>query len=801
VKSTAGLASKNRLRPRRLSLAILVRVSLLVVYVGNTAWQARQHLGALRKHVATLRLLFPSNLADVGPALADVRQDVASLRRDLALPLALAPHLGWLPTIGPTVQAGPTLFTAGEQLLMAGAATWELIQEPVQGAWAGDASLEQAAGALSARISAHTAELEQVAAEAREASASLSAVDATRLLPRIQGPVAQAQSWAPLLAAAMDGLLLVPEMTSGDGEHGYLLLAQNNEELRPTGGFISSIGVLTVTRGIPRLDALEDSYSIEDWKKPHPDAPEALRKYMGIDLWTTRDGNWWPDYPTSAEAVADLYKLNQGRQVDGVLALDMAGTARLLDVLAPLDLNGKQLQSGRAIEAFRSIWSLPSGSLVTPGVGITATRPFTEVELALVYTDKKGQVWFDTVMLEDMRRPGVNLVLNPSFEESADEQGQPSGWQADGFSAQDRLVSDQAHSGQSSLLVVGDLGASKVIRQRIPLSGEAGTRLHVSAMSRADNTNPEGGPYALRVTLANHQGVSETVFAHFPPMTHDWATAGSAEVLGSWWLHRKDFIEQVAQAALRKVLTQPSSIPWGELLTTAKALLDERHILLYMADPAMQSLVQRCGWSGALVQNSGDYLLVVDSNVGYNKTNTNVEQALDYEVTLDPSGKKRARLTIHYRHRGQAQDGECDKFKQYTPIYDVLTQGCYWDYVRIYVPVGAELVSGAGGDEPVVAYQELGRMVLATSFLLRPGEQRELHLEYSLSAEIVQDGTYELYLQKQAGTNAIPITVTLNTAKGFEPLGRGLQPKESAATQVVCSTNLLVDRRIMVRLR
>jgi len=50
----------------------------------------------------------------------------------------------------------------------------------------------------------------------------------------------------------------------------------------------------------------------------------------------------------------------------------------------------------------------------------------------------------------------------------------------------------------------------------------------------------------------------------------------------------------------------------------------------------------------------GDYLLVVDSNVGWNKVNALVQRDTSYRVTLAPDGSARAELDLHYRHTGQA---------------------------------------------------------------------------------------------------------------------------------------------------
>jgi len=786
---------------RRLVGAILVLGLLSLLYGPYCAWQTCRHLLQLRADLSSLRSLSPSQLDSLAPKLANLQRDVALIRRDLSFPLAVASHLGWLPLIGPTVQAGPELFAAGESLLVATATTWEVLEELASAALDGDPDTEQMIAALSAQVVAHKAQLQEATASVHEACDRILAIDASRLLPRLAPQMTRLQSLTPLLAAAFDGLLLLPELLSRPGEQTYLLLAQNNDELRPTGGFISSIGTVTVAQGLFHLGPFVDSYRVEDWSKPHPDPPDPLREHMGLDLWVTRDANWWPDFTTSARAVADLYELNQEKHVDGVVAIDMAAAARLLETLAPLRLaNGEHVERGQVAEAFQRSWGLPEGSLVTSGVVITATRPFSAIELELTF-GRGGRAWFDTVVLEDLQRPGLNLVSNPSFEDDVDGDGLPDHWESLGLATGDCLATEYAHTGQTSLVIAGEPGTDKTVVQRIPYSGEAGTSFRLSAESRGEEILVKGGSYALSATFLYDQGQPKTVVAGFPFFTHDWATAGSDKIMARWWSRRKDFVHQMVQAAFSQVLTNPSGIRWLDLLTEISALLNQRHIQIYMSDSSLQTVFQRNGWSGALVKAPGDYLLVVDTNVGYNKVSTNIEQSIDYRVEIDASRRARATLSIRYHNLSTTTSAACEKWKpHYTPTYESLTQGCYWDYVRIYVPAGAELESGEGGDQPIEVSSELGRTVLATLLMLRPGEHRELLIKYSLPVDTIRDDTYRLYVQKQSGTDCIPLRIQVALPRARKAHYEGLEPDELAPDVATYHSDLLVDRDLVIRL-
>jgi folate-binding Fe-S cluster repair protein YgfZ len=108
----------------------------------------------------------------------------------------------------------------------------------------------------------------------------------------------------------------------------------------------------------------------------------------------------------------------------------------------------------------------------------------------------------------------------------------------------------------------------------------------------------------------------------------------------------------------------------------------------------------------------------------------------------------------------------CDKFRQYVPSYDLMTQGCYWNYVRVYAPQGARLLEATGADEAFDTLEELDLTVFAAPLTLEPGEARRVTLVYALPESAVAGRPYSLYAQKQAGSQAHPLQVTLLGAQG-----------------------------------
>ena len=134
----------------------------------------------------------------------------------------------------------------------------------------------------------------------------------------------------------------------------YLIVLQNNDELRPTGGFIGTYGILEVSNGsIVRLDT-SDVYHLDmpasqskDFKS---EVPAPIKKYLNVDKLYLRDSNWSPDWPTSAKKIQDLYNLEilavkkdaVPENFDGVIAITPRFITDLLYLTGPITVDGKQ---------------------------------------------------------------------------------------------------------------------------------------------------------------------------------------------------------------------------------------------------------------------------------------------------------------------------------------------------------------------------------------------------------------------------------------------------------------------------
>lgn len=132
---------------------------------------------------------------------------------------------------------------------------------------------------------------------------------------------------------------ILPEITATGGKKSYLVLLQNNNELRPTGGFIGSFARVDFEGGKLKKIDVNDIYNIDGLLNIPVAPPKEIKEDLGQQNWFLRDSNWEPDFPTSARQAEWFYTKETGLRVDGVIALDLSAIEDLLSVSGSMDLS------------------------------------------------------------------------------------------------------------------------------------------------------------------------------------------------------------------------------------------------------------------------------------------------------------------------------------------------------------------------------------------------------------------------------------------------------------------------------
>lgn len=199
---------------------------------------------------------------------------------------------------------------------------------------------------------------------------------------------------------------------------------------------------------------------------------------------------------------------------------------------------------------------------------------------------------------------------------------------------------------------------------------------------------------------------------------------------------RKEIINQLAERLVEK-LKELSPVHMIELFGAVRASIEDRSIFAYSSVPELQSIIEDMNADGALKDVNGDYVLVVDSNLGSLKS----DPAVDRSIAIKRNEKERTQtVSVTYKHRG---------------TFDWKTTR-YRNWMRVYVPKGSTLISADGlfvmdrnpvPGEPEV-YEESGKTVFAGFTNIEPGRTHTVTWTYALPRGIDTD---ETYIQAQPG--------------------------------------------------
>jgi len=139
----------------------------------------------------------------------------------------------------------------------------------------------------------------------------------------------------------------------------------------------------------------------------------------------------------------------------------------------------------------------------------------------------------------------------------------------------------------------------------------------------------------------------------------------------------------------------------------------------------------------------GDYLMVVDANMGALKTDYYIKRSINYEV--DFNGEKPvATLNMLYKN---------------TAPYGDWRTSDYHSYVRIYAPQGAKLLDRKMISPPIVK-DEFEKTYFGSLLHVLIGGETEVMIKYELPDTITKDN-YRMLIQKQSGVGDIPVKMTV----------------------------------------
>lgn len=412
-----------------------------------------------------------------------------------------------------------------------------------------------------------------------------------------------------------------------DGPMNYLVLFQNNYEIRPTGGYIGSFATVTVENGgITEMRAF-DSNEFDKQSDTKVESPAPLDKFLHIKNWQLRDSNWSPDFPTSARKAVEFYNLESDNNTDfdGVIAINASVLPVIVDFLGSIEVG---------------------------------THDFNQCNVLFALEYQVEQGFYDQgIEIKDRKQVLFDLIKEVSVR-------------------------------------LGNLSSKEKFR-------------------------------------------------------------------------------------LAKIIEQQ---------------LENKNIQVYFIDLELENIAKEKQWTGELKKSAGDYLMIVDANLGAFKSDFFVKREIDYLVNFTDIEKPIAHLNINYNHTAH---------KEGVFVKD------YRDFLRVYTKKES-WVTAVNGVSNETVFNKTEDHTVFNNFIEVPlNTEKEIKYEYLLSKDnLLENGYYRLLIQKQSGLEKLSLKVTLVFNEGDVQIkklspkknGKILKNSETKQIKIVFEKELIKDEIFEVRI-
>jgi len=253
---------------------------------------------------------------------------------------------------------------------------------------------------------------------------------------------------------------------------------------------------------------------------------------------------------------------------------------------------------------------------------------------------------------------------------------------------------------------------------------------------------------------------------------------------------RKEFLSILAPHVIKKIF---ENLNPEDLIKLAKLLIEEiqrGHLLVFFNDLESQDFLYQVGHDGAVRPGEGDFLMLVDSNLGFSKVDQYIDRSLTYMVNLADPVNPHAEIQLRYEHtfpgnepclQGTSRDTENPNSRSY------YFSRCYWNYWRVLAVNGTALKNAFFDPVPTEYFRfdnmewknevdtgsgEGGTYVLGGLTVVPQLQVQEVILETSLPALVIkEDGEegliYTLRIQKQAGIISLPVELQVTAPSGY----------------------------------
>ncbi|NCN87423.1 MAG: DUF4012 domain-containing protein [Candidatus Pacebacteria bacterium] len=306
---------------------------------------------------------------------------------------------------------------------------------------------------------------------------------------------------------------LIPDIAGSKGERRkYLVLFQNDNELRPTGGFLTAYSVIYIEDGKVTPEKSDDIYELDKKFNKRIPIPEELGRYLTTErYWNLRDMNTSPDFKQSMNQFFEYYQDIPGEpdNIDGIIAVDTQLLTDLIEVVGPINIPGYGTFSAETdprcdcpqiIYALSEIITKPTPYLRDDRKGILG--PLMSTILTKIYSSPRTYMAdLFNIALKDIEGRHIQMYFLDMEFQKAMETINAAGRLVTDDRAQDSLAIVNANLGGAKSNLFIDYDVIQTVSE--PVDGEITKTVEITYKNdqKADNCNLEAGLLCLNSTL------------------------------------------------------------------------------------------------------------------------------------------------------------------------------------------------------------------------------------------------------------------------------------------------------------
>lgn len=357
---TENNQKKNKGNKRKLKIFFFILFGLIILLAGAgglAAFQAKAVMNQAQKTIQSAREVYNAgknqDLVTANQKLDEVKSNLdQTQKRFQALKWT-----SWIPIVGNYWHDGDHAFKAAQEAVEAADILADTIEPYAdvlgftgQGSFMGGTAEDRIVKVVET-LNKVTPQLDAVAEKLEVVVSELKEIDPSRYEFSYQDRqiselilMAQEYSQGALFAVtkAKPAIEKLPKIMGVEEERKFMVLFQNDGELRATGGFLTAYAILRVEKGKVFQEKSEDIYALDAKFNSTVPAPEIIRKYHKLVYRLyLRDSNLSPDFKVSMDTFSGYYNdIPSEPDIDGIIAVDTQVLKEIVEVLGPIEVPG-----------------------------------------------------------------------------------------------------------------------------------------------------------------------------------------------------------------------------------------------------------------------------------------------------------------------------------------------------------------------------------------------------------------------------------------------------------------------------